>query len=80
MLYWQLFAQNQAGAGFQIYDPNGELVTMTFTYPEVTTIDTFYTTADGDLITPQTLEYGKGGMLCSGMIIVVFLEMLRAVF
>ena len=49
-----------AGAGFQIYDPNGELVTMTFTYPEVTTIDTFYTTADGDLITPQTLEYGTG--------------------
>ena len=46
-----------AGAGFQIYDPNGELVTMTFTYPEVTTIDTFYTTADGELITPQTLEY-----------------------
>lgn len=49
-----------AGAGFQIYNPNGELVTMTYTYPEVTTIDTFYTTADGDLITPQTLEYGKG--------------------
>ena len=49
-----------AGAGFQIYDPNGELVTMTYTYPEVTTTDTFYTTADGDLITPQTLEYGKG--------------------
>ena len=49
-----------AGAGFQIYDPNGELVTMTFTYPEVTTIDTFYTTADGELITPQTLEYGTG--------------------
>lgn len=49
-----------AGAGFQIYDPDGNLVTMTFTYPEVTTIDTFYTTADGDLITPQTLEYGKG--------------------
>ena len=49
-----------AGVGFQIYDPNGKLVTMTYTYPEVTTIDTFYTTADGDLITPQTLEYGKG--------------------
>ena len=47
-----------AGAGFQLYDPNGNLVTMTFTYPEVTTIDTFYTTADGYLITPQTLEYG----------------------
>ena len=49
-----------AGAGFQIYDQNGNLVKMTFTYPEVTTIDTFYTTADGELITPQTLEYGKG--------------------
>ena len=36
---------------------------MTFTYPEVTTIDTFYTTADGDLITPQTLEYGTGSSL-----------------
>ncbi|MGF6990522.1 putative surface anchored protein [Lachnospiraceae bacterium PM6-15] len=49
-----------AGAGFQIYDPQGKLVTMTFTYPEVTKIDTFYTTAEGQLITPQTLEYGKG--------------------
>ena len=49
-----------AGAGFQIYDPEGKLVTMKFTYPEVTEIDTFYTTADGGLITPQTLEYGKG--------------------
>ena len=49
-----------AGAGFQIYDPDGNLVTMTFTYPEVTAIDTFYTTAEGELITPQTLEYGKG--------------------
>lgn len=48
-----------AGAGFQIYDPNGNLVTMTFIYPEVTTIDTFYTTADGDLITPQTLNTAK---------------------
>ena len=49
-----------AGAGFQLYDPNGNLITMRFTYPEVTTIDTFYTTSDGYLITPQTLEYGKG--------------------
>lgn len=49
-----------AGAGFQIYDPDGNLMTMTFTYPEVTAIDTFYTTAEGELITPQTLEYGKG--------------------
>ena len=49
-----------AGAGFQIYDPDGNLVTMTFTYPEVTTIDTFYTNDEGYLITPETLEYGSG--------------------
>ena len=49
-----------AGAGFQIYAPNGERVSMTFTYPEVTAIDTFYTTTDGELITPQPLEYGEG--------------------
>lgn len=49
-----------AGAGFQIYDPNGKLVTMTYTYPEVTTIDTFYTNSEGYLITPETLPYGKG--------------------
>lgn len=48
-----------AGAGFQIYDPNDKLVTMTYTYPEVTTIDTFYTNSDGYLITPETLPYGK---------------------
>ena len=49
-----------AGAGFQIYDPNGNKVTMKYTYPEVTTIDTFYTNSDGYLITPETLPYGKG--------------------
>lgn len=49
-----------AGAGFQIYDPNDKLVTMTYTYPEVTTIDTFYTNSDVYLITPETLPYGKG--------------------
>lgn len=49
-----------AGAGFQIYDPNDKLVTMTYTYPEVTTIDTFYTNSDGYLITPETLPYSKG--------------------
>lgn len=48
------------GAGFQIYNPDGKLVTMTYTYPEVTTIDTFYTKSDGYLITPETLPYGKG--------------------
>ena len=49
-----------AGAGFQIYRPDGSLVSMTFTYPEVTTIDTFYTNEEGFLITPEKLEYGKG--------------------
>lgn len=49
-----------AGAGFQLYNPDGKLVTMTYTYPEVTTIDTFYTNSDGYLITPETLPYGKG--------------------
>lgn len=47
-----------AGAGFQIYRPDGSLVTMTFTYPSVTTIDTFYTNDEGMLITPEKLEYG----------------------
>ena len=49
-----------AGAGFQIYDPSGNKVTMNFTYPTPTTIDTFYTDADGQLVTPEKLEYGKG--------------------
>ena len=49
-----------AGAGFQIYRPDGTKVEMTFTYPSVTTIDTFYTNEEGMLITPETLEYGKG--------------------
>ena len=49
-----------AGAGFQIYDPNGNKVMMKYTYPTVTEIDTFYTNSDGYLITPETLPYGKG--------------------
>ena len=49
-----------AGAGFQIYDPDGNKVSMTFTYPTPTTIDTFYTDADGQLVTPEKLDYGKG--------------------
>lgn len=48
-----------AGAGFQIYDESGNLVTMKYTYPEVTTLDTFYTGANGYLITPEVLPYGK---------------------
>ena len=49
-----------AGAEFQIYDSNGNKVTMKYTYPNVTEIDTFYTNSDGYLITPETLPYGKG--------------------
>ena len=49
-----------AGAGFQIYDPAGNKVSMTFTYPTPTTVDTFYTDADGQLVTPEKLDYGKG--------------------
>ena len=49
-----------AGAGFQIYDPAGNKVSMTFTYPTPTTIDTFYTDAYGQLVTPEKLDYGKG--------------------
>lgn len=49
-----------AGAGFQLYRPDGSLITQSFTYPEVTTIDTFYTNDEGTLITPEKLEYGSG--------------------
>lgn len=52
-----------AGAGFQIYKPDGTKVEMTYTYPEVKSIDTFYTTNDGSLVTPEMLDYGKGYML-----------------
>ena len=49
-----------AGAAFQIYNPDGTKVSMEYTYPEHTVIDTFYTNEDGYLITPETLGYGKG--------------------
>lgn len=49
-----------AGAAFQFYNPDGTLVKQTFTYPEVTEIDTFYTNEDGFLVTPESLEYGTG--------------------
>lgn len=49
-----------AGAGFRLYRPDGSPITQTFTYPEVTTIDIFYTNSDGYLITPEKLEYGTG--------------------
>ena len=49
-----------AGAAFQIYRPDGTLVTQTFTYPEVAEVDTFYTNDQGYLVTPDSLEYGTG--------------------
>lgn len=46
------------GAGFEIYNSDGHRVNMQFTYPEVTTIHTFYTNSEGYLITPEKLPYG----------------------
>ena len=47
------------GAGFEIYDSNGQKISMTFSYPTPTTIDTFYTNSEGYLITPEVLPYGE---------------------
>ena len=47
------------GAGFEIYDSNGQKISMTFAYPTPTTIDTFYTNREGYLITPEVLPYGE---------------------
>ena len=33
---------------------------MTFAYPTPTTIDVFYTNAEGSLVTPEKLSFGKG--------------------
>lgn len=47
-----------AGAAFEIYDADGHRISMKYTYPQVTTIHTFYTNSEGYLITPEKLEYG----------------------
>ena len=47
------------GAGFEIYDSNGQKISMTFSYPTPTTIDVFYTNNEGYLITPEVLLYGE---------------------
>ncbi len=49
-----------AGAVFEIYDPDGNLVEMTTTYPEVVKHTEFSTNAEGWLITPEVLDYGTG--------------------
>ena len=47
------------GAAFQIYDENGQRVVMKYTYPTLTEVDTFYTSSEGYLITPERLYPGK---------------------
>ena len=46
------------GAAFEIYDSNNHRITMQYTYPQVTSIHTFYTNKEGYLITPEKLPYG----------------------
>ncbi len=46
------------GAAFEIYDSNNHRVTMQYTYPQVTSVHTFYTNKEGYLITPEKLPYG----------------------
>ena len=49
-----------AGATFEIYDPDDNLVTMTTTYPEVQEHSQFVTNEEGWLITPEVLPFGEG--------------------
>lgn len=46
------------GAAFEIYDSNNHRITMQYTYPQVTSVHTFYTNKEGYLITPEKLPYG----------------------
>lgn len=48
-----------AGATFEIYDPDGNLVTMTTTYPEVQEHTQFVTNEEGWLITPEVLPLAR---------------------
>ena len=47
------------GAGFEIYNADGEKIAMTYCYPTPTAIDVFYTNSEGYLITPEVLPYGE---------------------
>ena len=51
------------GAGFEIYDSNGQKISMMFAYPTPTTIDVFYTNSEGYLITPEVLPYGEYSLI-----------------
>ena len=46
------------GAAFEIYDSNNHRITMQYTYPQATSIHTFYTNKEGYLVTPEKLPYG----------------------
>ena len=46
------------GAAFEIYDSNNHRITMQYTYPQVTSVHTFFTNKEGYLITPEKLPYG----------------------
>lgn len=46
------------GAAFEIYDSDNHRVTMQYTYPQVTSVHTFYTNKEGYLITLEKLPYG----------------------
>lgn len=48
-----------ANTAFQIYNSDGNLITMKYTYPKLTFVDTFYTDESGMFVTPEKLPYGK---------------------
>ena len=47
------------GAGFEIYNAQGEKISMSFTYPTNETVNVFYTNSEGYLITPEMLSCGE---------------------
>lgn len=56
----KIIPYNEAqGAMFQILDKDGNVMKFKYTYPEVTTIDTFTINSKGYLMLPEKLKYGK---------------------
>ena len=52
-----------SGIGFQLKDPNGNIITQHIEYPTPTAIDTFYTNDQGWLMLPQPLAISHGYQL-----------------
>ena len=49
-----------SGVGFKIWSVDcGEYISQTISYPEETTLDTFYTNESGTLMLPKELAYGE---------------------